>query len=66
MTFIPAFSESQSHWPSAPPPPGLGQWVGEARAAGVSPRGNPPVSPHRFSKFSDSSHTGTISNLLIE
>ena len=53
MIFIPAFSEPQSHWPSAAPPPALGQSGGEARAAGVTPRGNPPVSPQRFSKFSN-------------
>ena len=46
MTFIPAFSEPQSHYPRAPPPPALGQSGGEARAAGVAPRGNPTISPH--------------------
>ena len=46
MTFIPAFFESQSHWPRVPPPPVLGQSGGEARAAGVTPRGNPTISPH--------------------
>ena len=46
MTFIPAFSEPQPHWPRAPPPPALGQSRGEARAAGVAPRGNPTISPH--------------------
>ena len=46
MTFIPAFSEPQSHWPRAPPPPVLGQSGGEARAAGVAPRRNPTISPH--------------------
>ena len=51
--FAPAFSEPQPHWPRDPPSPLLGQSGGEARAAGVSPRGYPPVPPHRFSKFSD-------------
>ena len=47
MAFIPAFSEPQSHWPRASPLPALGQSWGEARAAGVAPRGTPPtVSPH--------------------
>ena len=46
MTFIPAFSEPQSHWPRAPPPPVLGQSGGEARAAGVAPRGNPTILTH--------------------
>ena len=46
MTFIPAFSEPQSHWLRAPPPPVLGQSGGEARATGVAPRGNPTNSPH--------------------
>ena len=46
MIFIPAFSEPQSHWPRAPPPPVLGQSGGEARAAGVAPQGNPTISPH--------------------
>ena len=46
MTFIPAFSEPQSHWPRTPPPSALGQSGGAARAAGVAPRGNPTISPH--------------------
>ena len=46
MTFIPAFSEPQSHWLRAPPPPVLGQSGGEARATGVAPRGNPTISPY--------------------
>ena len=46
MTFIPAFSEPQSHWPRAPPPPALGRSGGESRAAGVAPRGKPTISPH--------------------
>ena len=46
MTFIPAFSKPYSHWPRALPPPALGQSGGEARAAGVAPRGNPTISPH--------------------
>ena len=46
MTVIPAFSEPQSHWPRAPPPPVLGQSAGEARAAGVAPRGYTAISPH--------------------
>ena len=50
---IPAFSEPQPHWPRDPPSPLLGQSEGEARAAGGSHRGYPPVPPHRFSRFSD-------------
>ena len=46
MTFIPTFSEPESHWPRAPPPPARGQSGGEARAAGVAPSGNPTISPH--------------------
>ena len=42
MAFIPAFSEPQSDWPRAPLPPFLGQSGGEARAAEVAPRDNPP------------------------
>ena len=44
MTFIPAFSEPQSNWPRALPPPTLDQSGGEARAAGVAPRGNATIS----------------------
>ena len=46
LAFIPAFSEPKSHWPRAPPLLVLGQSGGEAGAAGVSPRGNPTISPH--------------------
>ena len=53
MAFIPTFSEPQPQWPRDPPPSPLGQSGGEARAAGVSPRGYPPAPPHRLSKFSD-------------
>ena len=52
MTFIPAFSEPQSHWPMYPPPPALGQSGVGARAAGVASRETPPVPWHRFSKVS--------------
>ena len=53
MAFIPAFSEPQSHWPRDRPAPLLGQSGGDTRAAGVPPRGSPPVPPHRLSNFSD-------------
>ena len=46
MTFIPAFSEPQSHWPRAPPPSALGQSGDAARTAGLAPRGDPTISPH--------------------
>ena len=52
MTFIPAFSEPQSHWLRAPPPLDLGQSGSKACAAGVAPRENPTISPHTVTTVS--------------
>ena len=52
MAFIPAFP-SPNLIGRGTPSPLLGQSGVEARAAGASPRGYPPVPPHRFIKFSD-------------
>ena len=41
MAFIHAFSEPQSHLTRVPPPPALGQSLGEGRAARVAPQGTP-------------------------
>lgn len=44
MAFMPALFESQHHWPRDPPSSLLGQAGGEARGAGVDPRGYPQSS----------------------